>query len=107
MPPGGITSQIHRGGGIRGALKAAKKLGLQPGPALYRDAEDSEAVQRYLHSGRRKDRPAKLAAIALLYDQAMRDGYRNVAEVIVEATNLKYKTVTDWVRAARCFEPPS
>lgn len=103
VPPGGIGSRQVEAIRIRGAVAAARAAGLRP--EVLREAADPTAVQAFIHSRKRRDRLPKLAAIALMYDQAVRDGRQDRAVAIVEATGLKYKTVIDYTHAARNHEP--
>jgi hypothetical protein len=104
VPMGGVDSVVLRRAGVGGVLRAAKELGI--GTGLFREATNPDAVRKYLQSGKRRDTPAKYAAIALLYDQARRDGHLKVAQVVAEATGLPYKTVTHYAVQARKYEPP-
>jgi len=104
IPIGGIDSALMRAIPIRGAKAKAEDAGLMPG--LFRNAAEPETARDYTRSRKRRDRASKLAAIALLYEQAVKDGRSDVAQAVVEATGLKYSTAVYYTHEARSHEPP-
>jgi hypothetical protein len=103
-PAGGLGSREVQDVGIRGAVAAARDHGMRPG--LFRDAAEPETARAFARSRKRRDRAAKLAAIALAYEQAVRDGRSDMLRAVAHATGLPYSGVRELVHAARGHEPP-